>query len=248
MNVAKIDGESLTSDDLVRWLKLSGRFPHVIQDLIKEKLAATAARKQGVEVPVDELQARADQHRRTLGLHRAKDANQFLDDAGVSLDQYERYLEDGVLSDKMRATLTSDSAVEAYFKLNSPQYDSIEVSHIVVDNEGKAKEIASILQDDPDSFTDMAQQHSLADTAGNGGRIGKVYRGALNPDIEAKLFNATEREMLGPFASDDGATHEIFTINAKTPASLDGEASATICTQIYNEWLESRAREHKVEI
>ena len=44
----------------------------------------------------------------------------------------------------------SDKAVEEYFKLNSPKFDSIEVSHIVLESEGKAKEMVSMLRDDPE--------------------------------------------------------------------------------------------------
>ena len=42
----------------------------------------------------------------------------------------------------------NDEAVQAYFKMHSPKFDSIEVSHVVVDSEGKAKDMVSVLADD----------------------------------------------------------------------------------------------------
>ena len=93
----------------------------------------------------------------------------------------------------------NDAAIEDYFELNSPKFDSIEVSHIVLDSEGKAKEMISYLSDDPESFADMAREHSIADTRDEGGVIGRVLRGQLKPDIEAKVFNATVGDLLGPF-------------------------------------------------
>ena len=248
MNIAKINDDVLTSDDLVKWLKLSSRFELVMRDLIREKFTAAAAKKQGITVSTEDMQERADQYRRVHGLHRAKDTNQFLDSAGVSLEEFESYITDTLLSETMRAQLTAPAAIEEYFKLNSPKFDSVEISHIVVESEGKAKELVSILNDDPESFSEIAKEYSIAASAADGGRIGKVRRGALSADAEAKIFNASEGDLLGPFASKDGSYHEIFMINAKRPASLDEATAETIKGLVYDEWLESRAREHKIEV
>ena len=63
----------------------------------------------------------------------------------------------------------------------------------MLDSEGKAKEMISVLRDDPDSFAEMAREHSIADTREHGGLIGKVLRGSLRGDVEAKVFNAGRR-------------------------------------------------------
>ncbi|MFV0277222.1 MAG: peptidylprolyl isomerase [Parahaliea sp.] len=248
MNIARIDGIEFSSEDLVAWLKLSGRFTHVVQDLIKEKMAAAAARKRGLTASPAELQERADQHRRTLDLHRAKDANEFLNEASLSLDQYEHYLEDGLLAEKLRAEICSDAAVEEYFSLNKPQFDAIELSHILVQGAGRAKEIVALLQDEPASFADIAMEQSQAESASEGGRIGRVMRGSMAPALESRLFNARVGEVLGPFEADADNTCDIMSITAKHPATLDSGARKTISKLLYNQWLESAAREFRVEI
>jgi len=248
MDIVRIDGKGLSSDDLVGWLKLSGRFSQVAQDIIKEKLTAAAARKQGMAASPEELQARADQHRRAMGLHRAKDANEFLNEASLSLEQYEAFLEDGLLAEKMRADITSDAAVEEYFSLNAPQFDAIELSHLVVTGEGKAKEIVSLLAEDPESFAEIAAEQSEVESAAEGGRVGRVMRGALNPGLEAKLFNAAVGEVLGPFEADAENTFEVFAVTGKHDAVLDDSTRDAVSKLVYNEWLESAAREFKVEV
>ena len=137
--------------------------------------------------------------------------------------------------------------MQAYFKLNSPRFDSIEVSHIVLDAEGKAKEMISVLRDDPDSFDEMAREHSIADTREQGGLIGKVLRGSLRTDIEAKVFNAAVGELLGPFASADRTVFEIFRVNAKHPARLDDDTATEVRRLLREEWLRARAQEHVIE-
>ncbi len=246
--IVQIDDEVIGTEDFIRVLKLTGQFENLIEQLVKDKLTVRAAKKQGIVVSAQEIQDRADQFRRVQGLHRATDMNHYLDTLGVSLDEFELFITDSLYQEKMMEKVCSYKAVEQYFKLNSPKFDSIEVSHIVLDTEGKAKEMISFLKEDPDSFAEMAREHSIADTREQGGHIGKVLRGSLKTDVEAKVFNATVGDLLGPFASPDRSFYEIFAVNAKHPATLDEEAAAEVRRLLREEWLFARAQEHIIEV
>jgi parvulin-like peptidyl-prolyl isomerase len=245
--IVRIDDETIGVEDFLRTLKLNGQFEGLIEQLVRDKLAVHAAKKQGIPVSPEEIQERADQFRRVQGLHRATDMNNYLDALGVSLDEFETFITDSLYQEKMMEQVCSDKAVQEYFKLNSPKFDSIEVSHIVVDAEGKAKELISFLSEDPDSFAEMAAEHSLADTRDQGGRIGKVLRGSLKGDVEAKVFNAAAGDLLGPFPSPDRSFFEIFMVNAKNPATLDEETTAEVRRLLREDWLFARAQEHVIE-
>jgi peptidylprolyl isomerase len=245
--IVRIDDEIIGTDDFIRILKLTGQFEGLIEQLVRDKLTVRAAKKQGIPVSPEEVQERADHFRRVQGLHRATDMNNYLDVLGVSLDEFESFITESLYQEKMMAIVCSDKAVEGYFKLNSPKFDSIEVSHIVVDSEGKAKEMISYLRDDPDSFAEMAREHSTADTREHGGVIGKVMRGSLKTDVEAKVFNAAVGDLLGPFASSDRSFFEIFAVNAKHPATLDEDAAAEVRRLLREQWLLARSQEHIIE-
>lgn len=245
--IVRIDDEVIGIEDFVRTLKLTGQFEGLIEQVVRDKLTVRAAKKHGVKVTPDEIQERADNFRRIQGLHRAADMNNYINALGVTLDEFEAFVTDSLYQEKMMAQVCNDKAIEHYFKLNSPKFDSIEVSHMVLDAEGKAKEMISYLRDDPDSFEDMAREHSIADTREQGGRIGKVMRGSLKTDIEAKVFNASEGDLLGPFPSPDKLVFEIFKVDAKHPASLDEDTAAEIRRMLREEWLYARAQEHIIE-
>jgi parvulin-like peptidyl-prolyl isomerase len=231
----------------VRLLKLNGQYDSLVEQLVRDKLTVRAAKKHGIVVTGDDIQTRADQFRRVRALHRAADMNNYLDALGVSLDEFEVFITETLYQEKMLEQVGTDSAVEEYFKLNSPKFDSIEVSHILLDTEGKAKEMISYLNDDPDSFADMAREHSLADTREEGGVIGRVLRGQLKTDIEAKVFNASPGDLLGPFPAADGTFYEIFAVTAKHPATLDEDVKGEIRRLLREEWLMARAQEHIIE-
>jgi parvulin-like peptidyl-prolyl isomerase len=245
--IVRIDDEVVDDAEFIRLLKLTGQFESLIEQLVRDKLTVHAAKKHGIAVSTDDIQQRADQFRRVRGLHRAADTNQYLDAMGVSLDQFESFITDGLYQEKMLESIADDRAIEEYFSLNSPKFDAIEVSHIVLDSEGKAKEMISYLHDDPEGFADMAREHSIADTGAAGGVIGKVLRGSLKPDIEAKIFNAAVGDLLGPFASSDRSCFEIFAVTAKYPATLDDDVTSEIKRLLREEWLVARAQEHIIE-
>ena len=245
--IVRIDDEIVDVGEFIRLLKLTGQFEGLIEQMVRDKLTVHAAKKHGVTITAEDVQERADQFRRVRGLHRAADMNQYLDTLKVSLDEFEAFITDGLYQEKMLDSVGNDGAIEAYFSMNSPKFDAIEVSHILLDDEGKAKEIISYLRDDPDAFAEMAREYSIADTRASGGVIGKVLRGSLKPDIEAKIFNAAVGELLGPFASPDRSCFEIFAVTAKYPAVLDSDVASEIRRLLREQWLMTRAQEHVIE-
>ena len=246
-NVVKIDGDAIDLAEFVRTLKLTGQFEALLEQFVRDRLTVLGAKRAGLRVSEAEIQERADQFRRVRGLHRASDTNKYLDAMRISLDEFEAFILDSVYQEKMLGKICDDQSVRGYFKLNSPKFDSIEVSHIVLDSESKAKEMMAVLRDDPDSFDEMAREHSIADTRERGGLIGKVLRGSLRSDVEAKVFNAAAGDLLGPFTPGDRTTFEIFRVNAKHPARLDDDTATEVRRLLREEWLRARAREHVIE-
>jgi parvulin-like peptidyl-prolyl isomerase len=94
---------------------------------------------------------------------------------------------------------------------------------------------------------ELAREHSIADTREQGGAIGKVLRGSLRPDVEAKVFNARAGDLLGPFVSGDRTTFEIFRVDAKSPACLDEDTSIEVRRLLREDWFRTRAQEHVIE-
>jgi len=246
-SVVKIDGEAIELAELVRTLKLTGQFEALLEQFVRDRLTVLGAKKAGIQVSEAEIQERADQFRRVHGLHRASDTNKYLDAMRISLDEFEAFITASLYQEKMLRKVCDDQAVQGYFKLNSPKFDSIEVSHILLDSEPKAREMIAVLRDDPDSFEEMAREHSIADTRERGGLIGKVLRGSLRSDVEAKVFNAAPGDLLGPFTPGDRTVFEIFRVNAKNPARLDDDTATEVRRLLREEWLRARAREHVIE-
>lgn len=218
-----------------------------MREIISDKLTVQISKKQGTLVTPQEVQEQADQFRRVRGLHRAKDTQQYLDAVGFTLDDLERYLTDNLHKEKMVAQITRDAAVEEFFKLNLPKFESVTLGHIMLGSEGKAREVAAFLRDDPDGFATMAREHSIAaNTRESGGVIGKVRRGMLPLDIEAKIFGGAVGEIFGPFATKEGGGFEIFKVEAKEAAQLNEMTQAEVRKLLYRQWLANQLGDHKI--
>ncbi|MFK7913421.1 MAG: peptidylprolyl isomerase [Pseudomonadales bacterium] len=246
--LVKINDETIDTTSLIKHLKLTGQYDTLIEEMVRERLTVQASERAGVDISEQSVQERADQIRRVRGLHRALDMNRWLDQLKISLDEFEKFIVDSLRVEQQHSELTAAAAVEAYFASHSPKFDSVMVSHIIVDSDGKAREIIALLEDVPEMFGDLAREHSLADTATEGGYIGTVLRGSLASDIEARIFNAEEGAVLGPFASGDGQALEIFMVDAKRTAALDEHTGDEIRRILKEDWLKIRAKESRIEL
>lgn len=249
MIVAKIDDIEITAEQFVKILKMNDSLEKLLEEVLTDKVTAIEARKSNISLSDEEVQQRFDEIRRIEGLHRAKEAYEFIDNLGVTVDEFEAYLREMLYKEKMIEYLERKEAVEEYFKLHSPDFESIEISHIVVESEGKAKEILAQLVDFPDTFSEIARDHSLdAETKEKGGKIGKVLRGSLDKEIEAKVFNASVGDLVGPFEFGEGLFFEIFRVDARNPAELNESTINDVKKILYDDWLGARAQEHNIEI
>ncbi|MCP4409256.1 MAG: peptidylprolyl isomerase [Gammaproteobacteria bacterium] len=247
--IARINDEQISAHDFVKLLKLNDKYDELIDEIMIDKLAVAAAKKQGVTVSIEEVQERADQFRRLLGLHRAKDTNEYLDDLGISLDEFEQYVVESLYKDKVQKAVCTQQAIEDYFSSNSPKFDAVDISHIVLDSQSKAREIMALLEDDPEGFEELVGDHSLdEETKDTGGAIGRVMRGTMEDEIEAKLFNASVGDIAGPFQSGDGLIYEIFKVTQRYPAKLNESTLKDVHNLVYDQWLEARAQEHRLEV
>lgn len=247
--LVKLNDELITTAHLLQYLKFNGEFEEIMEKFLSDRITVHIARQQNVTVSDDELQERIDQLRRVQGLHRAKDTLEYIEGMGFTVEEFSEHIRDEILKAKMLDIVCSEEKTDEYFKLNSPQYDTVELRHIIVASEGEARELAAMLEDDPDLFEQMATEHSLAaDTAKSGGSLGSVMRGMLAEEIEAKVFNASAGDILGPYESADELTFEIFKVDAMQKAELNTKTKDSIVTTLKREWIKARLGEHSVEL
>lgn len=242
--VVTVDGQGFDAKDLITYLKLNNEFDDIVERMTRDKVTVCAGAKRGFSVSTEELQENADNLRRHVGLHRAKDTQGWLDELHVTIDDFEGHIHDMVMKRKVQEDVVTDAAIDAYFQQHSPKFDTIDLKQIVLDDEGKAKEMVALLEDDPDLFAELVQAHSIDDeTRNNGGSMKGVRRGTLALEVEAKLFNATDGDIVGPLQLGDSDFFEVFVVTQKHKAVLTDFVKDEVGATLFSDWLAERMDE-----
>lgn len=89
----------------------------------------------------------------------------------------------------------TDAEIEAYYEENPTRYSTttLRARHILVRDEDVAEELLEKLEQDPESFADLAKEQSV-DTASarKGGDLGFFGHGRMVPEFEAVAFSLRE--------------------------------------------------------
>ncbi|MBW2092478.1 MAG: peptidylprolyl isomerase, partial [Deltaproteobacteria bacterium] len=190
----------ITPEEVIKFLSFTRQSVPIITEVIKAKEVAKKAKELKLEVSDDELQGFCDNFRKVCNLYTVDETLDFLKNAGLSEDDFEGFCEMSLLTSALKNHLATEEKIEEYFVNRRAELDLARISSILVKDEGLANEIVLQVTEDEEDFHALARLHSLDEkTKYAGGYIGLVTRDMLWPDISAKVFNADEGDLLGPF-------------------------------------------------
>lgn len=121
----------------------------------------------------------------------------YLDFLGVSKEQYEQNIKDGIDVEKYREWYVKNinfepEEIKKHYEENIAEYETREVKHILVDSEEKAYEVRQKLLDGQD-FKGLSDEYSIDKEAKkNGGSFGQIKRNS--PYLKEFLDAAFELE------------------------------------------------------
>lgn len=247
--ILTIDGEQLTAEDIVTFLKFSNEFDSITEKITEHKLLVQAGKSHAFAPSQDDLQEVADDFRRFSGLHRAKDTQEWLDGMKVTVDDFEDFLTELVIKNKMLSEITAEKHLEEYFAQHSPDFDTVDIQHILLDDEAKANEIKALLEDDPDMFNELVLEHSIdEDTKYLQGKMSHIRKGTLAPEQEAKIFNASAGDILGPIKLGDEDFYEIVLVNSISAATMNEDVEEEVGTAVKGQWLSEKMKNVSISL
>ena len=114
----------------------------------------------------------------------------------------------------------SEKEIEDFYneyKENFQRPEMLNASHILIDGEEKANEIAEEIKNGL-SFEDAAMKYSSCPSKEQGGNLGEFGRGQMVPEFENAAFEMEEGAISDPVKSQFG--YHIIKLNEKLPASV----------------------------
>ena len=128
----------------------------------------------------------------------------------------------------------SEKEIEDFYeqyKENFQKPEMLNASHILVESEEKAKEIADEIKNGL-SFEDAAMKYSSCPSKEQGGNLGEFGRGQMVPEFENAALEMEEGSISDPVKSQFG--YHIIKLNQKLPATVSAieEVQDEITNQI----------------
>jgi parvulin-like peptidyl-prolyl isomerase len=128
--------------------------------------------------------------------------------------------------------------VETYFKSYAVELDRVLISILQVKDAAVAQELFFRIQAGEKSFAEIAIDHSQGNYAHNGGIIGPVLLGDLNPGIRQILEGLKPGELSSLFQIDGYYT--FIRLDKRELAILDEQRYQFLLDRLFSNWLKSQ--------
>lgn len=241
VNIATVGEKNLTLKDLIFHLKTDLN-QNVLGATVEEEVLRRTAAQLGITITDQDLQKAADEFRRKEGLLSARETHEWLREHGMSVEDMERKIEDGLLRERLVTAVITEDKVMKVFTENITDFQRVKAGVIIADKEGTAREVVSQLEEGEADFVQLALRHSIADNVQmNGGFYGRAHRKDFPPAVEAKVFDENAPELIGPVQA--GGKYYVIKLYEKMKSDLDDTARAICEHKIFDEFLQEKALE-----
>jgi len=203
------------ADPAIALLRRSGRLPQLVQAWIEARIAEQVSLEPSYEAEL--LESFADQGN---GLHEAD-------------RRYAATLPERLQRFKQAAFLL---LVEERFTRTKHQRDRLIYSLLRSHNRGRLEELAVAIREGELDFAQAAIRWSEGPESASGGRVGPIAPGVSHPELNRRLDQANEGELIGPFAIAD--MHVLLRLDTRITTRLTEELQLQIIHELYSEWLD----------
>lgn len=209
--IVETDAGDVTEDELNEALKEQyGK--KVLKDLILNKVIASEAEKIGISE--DEIQSEIEFLKNNIGVSNEDQFYEVMEREGVSGEEDLHKLVMNHLVMQHRIGLVGEATDEELLD-EYEKGETVEASHILVENEETALEVITQLQEGQ-NFRDLAKEYSQdPGTKEKGGNLGSFRRGTMTPPFEEAAFSLDINEISEPIQSQFG--YHIIKTTGRTP-------------------------------
>lgn len=255
--VATVNGERITKEEL--YDTLVGVYgASAVDNLVTKVVIDKEADKRDVEVKTSEIDDEVAVYEESYGGEEG--LKSALEASGLTLADLKEDIETNIKIEKLMAKdiEITDEEVQAYYEENKANFDtpeSIEVSHILVEDEETAQKVLDKLKAGED-FAELAKEYSTdTATAENGGELGFITSGEMVEEFEKAAFALKVGEISDIVKTDYGY-HIIKATDYKEAKESTYEESkeqakeAALAEKIsseYSTWVEELKADYDIE-
>ncbi|MFN8610333.1 MAG: peptidylprolyl isomerase [Vulcanimicrobiota bacterium] len=195
---ARVNGEEISAAELRG--ELLKRFgPDVLRDLVHQRLILQEAKKRGVQSDAAAVEKRLQE------MKSQPEVQAMLKSGQVDESDLRRNLATvGPLDALVKSSLTVEEE-NAFYKQHRSELESVKVQQILLLDKGEAAKVQAEAKKPGTDFSALARKYSLdSRSKAQGGLLGEVHRGELEPELAETLFATGPGQITDPIESADG--------------------------------------------
>jgi len=241
ITLGKIGDTPFTLDDLIFQLKTNLE-QSIVDDAVHSVILRKVADDLSLSVSDEELQKAADDFRRETGLISASETMEWIEEYSLTVDDFEKKLENDLLKSKVETALATEEKVNKLFAENILDFEKANISKIMVNDAGLAEEIMTQLNEDEEDFITLATKYSVDSDKG-----GYVSRSDLPDEVDVLVFGDDAPELIGPVKAEGG--YYIVKILEPKKADPSDELTRAACIKtIFDDYMAEKGQEMGVKL
>ena len=229
----RLGGEDVAPDQIIELLERLDLVPLVIRRYTERVLGETMT-------PTEEEQI---QYQRDFlanqKISSASELNSWLQKNHLSESQLSKRLFWALQIDQFKAK-RFNKAVEPLFLERKSNLDMAMYSMIRTKEKAKVNELYIRLDEEEDTFADLASEFAEGQEQQFNGLIGPIELGRINPAIAERLRISKSGQLWPPFEQDGWWV--LLRLEKLYPAQLDKSMRQKILNERYEEWIQERVR------
>ena len=234
--------------------------------LVEEKMMSLKAEELGLVPTQEEIDAKVNEYLETTKTNYGGEEgfNKALEEAGLTLEGYtetltknakSQLISNNVIEDLFKDITVTDEEVQTYFDENKDEFASATVSHILIKDEAKAKEVREKAINGED-FATLAKEYSEdTGTSEAGGSLGTVAYNSTQYVTEfMEGIRATKNNEISELVKSTYGYHIIKVTDYKEKTfdevkdSIKTNLETEKKNELYNTTIEQWKKDYKVKI
>ena len=126
--------------------------------------------------------------------------------------------------------------IDEHFTRTKRQRDRIIYSMLRCSDRSRVDELALAIREGELDFAAAAIRYSEGPESAQGGRIGPISPHVGHPELNSRLEQANEGDLIGPFAIGD--MHVLLRLDARITTRLDEGLQEQLLEELYADWLQ----------
>ncbi len=240
VKIGSIGDTPITLNDLVFELK-TDLDQKIVDHMVDAVMLRVCAKDMGISITDEELQAAADKFRMDAGLLSASETNEWIEENGLTLDEFEKKIENDLLKEKVEQKVATEEKINKFFAEGIIAFEKAKIAEILLHDKGLAEEIKAQLDEGEAEFTALASKYSVdKDSADKGGFVGSVNRNDLPEEVAVEVFADAAGNLIGPIEA-GGDFYIIKIIEPKKADPADEQTRKIIIDSLFEEFIDEKA-------